>query len=262
MTEVSQLPTPLDWTSDEIMTVVAARELTGEMVCFVGIGLPSRAAILARSTHAPDVTLVYESGCIGAKPDRLPPSIGDGVLSRTADAVVSVPEIFSYWLQSGRIDVGFLGAAQVDKRGNINTTVVGNYDRPSVRLPGAGGAPEITTSCGQVIITLRHSARAFVEKLDFVTSVGHFEDEALERQREKHGHGPQVIVTDLCVMRYQRESREFELTSLHPGVQIEDVLAQTGWPVIVSDDLQETAPPSNEELVALRGFTEGDQASR
>ncbi len=113
-----------------------------------------------------------------------------------------------------------------------------------------------------MIITLRHSARAFVEKLDFVTSVGHFEDEALERQREKHGHGPQVIVTDLCVMRYQRESREFELTSLHPGVQIEDVLAQTGWPVIVSDDLQETAPPSNEELVALRGFTEGDQASR
>jgi glutaconate CoA-transferase, subunit B len=254
MTKVSQLETPLEWTSDEIMTVVAARELTGEMVCFVGIGLPSRAAILARSTHAPNVTLVYESGCIGAKPDRVPPSIGDGVLSRTADAVVSVPEIFSYWLQAGRIDVGFLGAAQVDKRGNINTTVVGDYDRPNVRLPGAGGAPEITTSCGKVIITLRHSARAFVEKLDFVTSVGHVEDEGLEQQREQHGRGPQVIVTDLCVLRYQPSSREFAVTSLHPGVTVDDVLAKTGWPVIISDELQATAPPTQEELVALRGF--------
>ena len=262
MTEVAQIDTALEWTSDEIMTVVAARELTGEMVCFVGIGLPSKAAILARATHAPNVTLVYESGCIGAKPDRLPPSIGDGVLSRTADAVVSVPEIFSYWLQAGRIDVGFLGAAQVDKRGNINTTAVGEYDRPTVRLPGAGGAPEITTSCGTVIITLRHSARAFVEKLDFVTSVGHFEDEELERQRARHGHGPQVIVTDLCVLRYQPSSREFEVTSLHPGVSVEDVLAQTGWPVIISDDLEETAPPTKEELAALRRFSESSAHSR
>src|ERR1700684_539826 len=162
----------LDWTSDEMMTVAAARELTSGTVCFVGIGLPSTAANLARASHAPGVVLIYEAVCIGAKPDRLPPSIGDGILSRTADAVISVPEIFSYWLQAGRIDVGFLGAAQVDRFGNINTTVDGEYGSPQVRLARAGGAPEIAASCSRVIITLRHSPRAMVEKLDFVTSVG------------------------------------------------------------------------------------------
>jgi glutaconate CoA-transferase, subunit B len=255
MSELSQRDSTLNWTSDEIMTVSASRELEDGMVCFVGIGLPSTAAILARSTHAPNVVLVYESGCIGSKPESLPPSIGDGILSSTADAVVSVPEVFSYWLQSGRIDVGFLGAAQVDKRGNINTTVIGDYDRPSVRLPGAGGAPEITTSCRKVIITLRHSARAFVEKLDFITSVGHLLDEDRGRGTAKRGNGPQVIVTDLCVLRYQGISREFEVTSIHPGVNVDDIISKTGWPVIIGGNIQETLPPTHEELTVLRRFT-------
>src|ERR1700689_3887055 len=162
----------LDWTSDEMMTVAAARELSSGTVCFVGIGLPSTAANLARASHAPGVVLIYESGCIGAKPDRLPPSIGDGILSRTADAVVSVPEIFTYWLQAGRIDVGFLGSAQIDRFANLNSTVIGEYEPPSVRLPGAGGAPEIAASCREVIVMMRQSKRTFVPQLDFRTSVG------------------------------------------------------------------------------------------
>src|SRR5512146_3493333 len=159
-----------EYTATEIMTVEAARRLRSGMVCFVGIGMPSAAANLARLTHAPEVVLIYESGTIGAKPEILPLSIGDGELAETADTVVSVPEIFRYWLQGGRVDVGFLGAAQVDRFGNINTTVIGPYDKPKVRLPGAGGAPEIAASCKEVLITLRQNTRAFVEKLDFVTS--------------------------------------------------------------------------------------------
>src|SRR5262249_55176182 len=164
----------MTYTADEMMTVSAARALRDGMTCFVGIGLPSAAANLARATHAPSLVLIYESGTLGAKPDRLPLSIGDGMLAETADAVVSVPEIFNYWLQPGRIDVGFLGAAQIDKFGNINTTVVGgDYRNPKVRLPGAGGAPEIAASCREVIVVIRQSHRSFVERVDFVTSVGH-----------------------------------------------------------------------------------------
>ena len=162
-----------EYTADEMMTVAASRALNGGS-CFVGIGLPSTAANLARRSHAPDLVLVYESGCLGAKPTRLPLSIGDGELADTADAVVSVPEVFNYWLQPGRIDVGFLGAAQIDRFANINTTVIGGaYDAPKVRLPGAGGAPEIAACCGEVIVIVRQSPRAFVEQVDFVTSVGY-----------------------------------------------------------------------------------------
>src|SRR5437773_5031033 len=167
--------TPSAYTTNEIMTIAAARLLKNGAVCFVGIGLPSAAANLARLTHAPDTVLIYESGTIGAKPTVLPLSIGDGELSETADAVVSMPEIFSYWLQGGRIGLGFLGAAQIDKFANINSTVIGPYGKPTVRLPGAGGAPEIACSCQEVLITLRQHKRTFVEKLDFVTSGGHFE---------------------------------------------------------------------------------------
>src|SRR3984893_16226906 len=166
------MPEP-GYTPAEIMTVAAARKLKNGTVCFVGIGLPSAAANLARATHAPELVLIYESGTIGAKPAQLPLSIGDGILAETADAVVSVPEIFNYWLQPGRIDVGFLGAAQIDRFGNINTTVVGDYRRPKVRLPGAGGAPEIAASCREVIVVIRQSHRSFVERVDFVTSVGY-----------------------------------------------------------------------------------------
>jgi glutaconate CoA-transferase subunit B len=163
----------LTYTADEMMTVAASRVLREGMTCFVGIGLPSAAANLARATHAPGLVLIYESGTIGAKPTELPLSIGDGILAETADAVVSVPEIFNYWLQPGRIDIGFLGAAQIDKFGNINTTVIGgDYEHPRVRLPGAGGAPEIAASCREVIVVVRQSSRSFVERVDFVTSVG------------------------------------------------------------------------------------------
>ncbi len=163
------------YTSDEMMTVAAARMIRNGVTLFVGIGLPSAAANLARLTHAPDTVLIYESGTIGAKPTVLPLSIGDGELSETADAVVSIPEIFSYWLQGGRIGLGFLGAAQIDKYANINSTVIGDYNKPKVRLPGSGGAQEIAGFCGEVLITLRQNNRAFVKKLDFLTSGGYFE---------------------------------------------------------------------------------------
>src|SRR5438445_3176440 len=179
------------WTADEMMTVAAARELRDGTVCFVGIGLPSTAANLARARHAPGCVLVYESGTIGAKPTALPLSIGDGELADTADAVVSVPEVFNYWLQPGRIDVGFLGAAQLDKFGNINTTVIGSdYHDPKVRLPGAGGAPEIAASCREVFVVLRQSKRSFVEQVDFVTSFGHGRGKGDREQLGLRGAGP------------------------------------------------------------------------
>jgi glutaconate CoA-transferase subunit B len=237
-----------------MMTVAAARELTNGSVCFVGIGLPSTAANLARAIHAPDVVLIYESGCIGAKPDRVPPSIGDGILSETADAVISVPEIFSYWLQAGRIDVGFLGAAQVDRWGNINTTVIGDYAHPKVRLPGAGGAPEIATSCASVIITLRHGPRALVDHLDFVTSMGHGDGPGTRAKWGLPGSGPQVIITDLGVLRPDPDSGEFTLFAVHPGVRPSDVVEATGWALRVSPALTTTPNPTPAELSALRRF--------
>ncbi|HEU5211480.1 MAG TPA: CoA-transferase, partial [Gaiellaceae bacterium] len=181
------------WTAGEMMAVEGARRLENGTVCFVGIGLPSLAANLARATHAPDCVLIYESGTIGAKPNRLPLSIGDGELADTADAVVSVPEMFAYWLQGGRVDVGFLGAAQIDRHGNLNSTVIGPYDAPKVRLPGAGGAPEIATQVRDVVVMLRQSPRAFVERLDFLSSRG-------DRVR--------VVITDLGVLEPWGESRE------------------------------------------------------
>lgn len=246
-------------TADEIMTVVAARELRDHMVCFVGIGLPSTAANLARRLHAPSAVLVYESGCIGAKPARPPLSIGDGELAATADAVVSVPEIFSYWLQAGRIDVGFLGAAQLDRFGNINTTVVGPYHSPAVRLPGAGGAPEIASNAKETFVLLRHNRRAFVDRLDFVTSAG-FLDGGRSRERlGMRGRGPTVVITDLGVLRPDPVTRELHLTAVHPGVSAEQAKAATGWPLRVARDLAETRPPTEAELRTLRDLTGADR---
>src|SRR5579859_5907286 len=214
----------LDYTSDEMMTVAAARALRDGMICFVGIGLPSVAANLARCTHAPGLVLIYESGTIGAKPDVLPLSIGDGVLAQTADAVVSVPEIFNYWLQPGRIDVGFLGAAQIDKFGNINTTVIGgDYGKPKVRLPGAGGAPEIAASCREVIVIVRQSTRSLVERVDFVTSVGHGRGPGDRERLGLTGAGPKKIITDLGVMEPDPGTLEFTLTGVFGGVAVSDV---------------------------------------
>lgn len=240
------------YTADDMMTIAAARALQPGTVCFVGIGLPSTAANLARRLHAPDCVLIYESGCIGSKPTRLPASIGDGVLAEDATAVIGVPEIFSYWLQAGRIDVGFLGAAQLDRFANINTTVIGPYADPQVRLPGAGGAPEIAASCGEVIITLRHSTRAFVEKVDFITSVGHGEGGDHRDRLRLRGKGPTAVITDLGVLRPDANSRELTLTHVHPDISIDDVRAATGWELRVADDVATTEAPSSTELEALQ----------
>lgn len=235
------------------MTIAAARRLKDHAVCFVGIGLPSAAANLARLTHAPDVVLIYESGTIGAKPDVLPLSIGDGELAETADSVVSVPEIFRYWLQGGRVDVGFLGAAQIDKFGRINTTTIGPYDSPRVRLPGAGGAPEIATAAKEVTIILKHSKRAFVEELDFVTSSGFQDRQAgLNGSPLTRGRGPTTVITDLAILNSTADSRELVLTALHPAVKVEQVLEATSWKLKVAPDLAVTPRPTCTELNALR----------
>ena len=248
-------------TTEEMMTVTAARALAGRTSCFVGIGLPSTAANLARRLHAPDLALIYESGAIGAKPATLPLSIGDGELAETADAVVSVPEVFNYWLQPGRIDVGFLSAAQLDRFGNLNTTMIGaDYRRPNVRLPGAGGAPEIAASCREVFLMLRHSRRAFVERLDFVTSVGHGDGPGSREKLGLRGRGPVLVVTDIGVLEPDPQTRELTLTRLHPGVAPEDAYAATGWPLAVSGELTETEPPTTEELTVLRRLISGEGA--
>jgi glutaconate CoA-transferase subunit B len=228
-------------TPEDVMTVMAARELEDGEVVLVGVGPPNAAANLARRLHAPGCVLVYESGAIGAKPVNLPLSIGDDDLAATADELVSVPEMFSYWIGAGRIDVGFLGAAQIDRHGNINTTVIGSYDRPKVRLPGAGGAPEIAAAARKVIVMLRHSPRAFVERLDFVTSVGR-EDAFL-------------VVTDLGVLK-PGENGELELTAAHPGVEVGQVLEATGWPLRFREPLAVTEPPTEQELEELRALRE------
>jgi glutaconate CoA-transferase, subunit B len=224
------------FTADELMTVAAARELSDRTVCFVGIGLPSTAANLARLTHAPRTVLVYESGTIGSKPATLPLSIGDGELAETADAVVSVPEIFNYWLQGGRIDVGFLGAAQIDRRGHLNSTVIGDYQHPTVRLPGGGGAPEIAALAKEIIVIIRQSPKSFVERLDFRSSVGR----------------PPVVITDLGVLRPDPKGGELRLAQIHPGVSVEQAREATGWDLRVADGLEETAAPTAEELGVLR----------
>jgi glutaconate CoA-transferase subunit B len=241
------------FTAEEMMTVAAARYLRDGTVCFVGIGRPSTAANLARATHAPGVVLVYESGTLGAKPDRLPLSIGDGLLADTADAVVSVPEVFSYWLQSGRVDVGFLGAAQIDRFGNINTTVVGNdYRHPKVRLPGAGGAPEIAALSRKVIVIVHQSPRTFVERVDFVTSVGYGDGPGTRERLGLPGAGPQLVITDLGVLSPDPVTCELTLTHVHPGTELAQVRAATGWPLAVAEDLAVSTPPTADELTALR----------
>lgn len=242
-----------DWTSDEMMTIAAARTLREGTACFVGIGLPSTAANVARRTHAPGLVLIYESGCLGAKPDRLPLSIGDGILAETADSVVTVPEVFNYWLQPGRVDVGFLGAAQIDRFANINTTVVGgDYTRPKVRLPGAGGAPEIAASCREVVVVVRQNKRAFVDKVDFVTSVGYGTGPGDREKLGLTGAGPRMVITDLGILEPDPETCELVLTHLHPGASVEQARDATGWPLAVREPIATTQPPSATELDVLR----------
>ena len=242
----------LEVTANEHMTIAAARLLRNGAVCFVGIGLPSKAANLARRTHAPDLVLIYEAGAIGAKPTALPLSIGDGELAATADAVVSTPEIFRYWLQGGRVDVGFLGAAQIDRFANINTTVIGPYDKPKVRLPGAGGAPEIAAQAKEVLLILPQSKRTFVDKLDFVTSMGFGEGGDHRERLGLTGRGPVAVVTDLGVLRPDPVTKELVLVEVQPGVSVEKAVASTGWRLRVSNDVRPMAVPTATELSTLR----------
>ncbi|MDG2221182.1 MAG: CoA-transferase subunit beta [Rubripirellula sp.] len=234
------------------MTIVASRLLSNGTICFVGIGIPSKAANLARLTHAPDLVLIYESGTIGARPEVFPLSIGDGELATTADTVVSTTEIFSYWLQGGRVAVGFLGAAQVDRFANLNSTVIGNYDSPKVRLPGAGGAPEIAALAAETFVIIEHDKRKLVEKVDFVTSAGFLDGGDSRQQRGIRNSGPSVIITDLCCFRPHAETKELTVTQLHPGVTREQVRNATGWSVKFADEIFETEPPTETELDTLR----------
>jgi glutaconate CoA-transferase subunit B len=242
----------IEFTSDELMAIEAARSLRDGDVCFVGIGLPSTAANLARLTHAPNLVLIYESGTIGTKPHVLPLSIGDGELAETADTVVSVPEIFAYWLQGGRIDVGFLGAAQIDRYGNLNTTVIGDYNHPKTRLPGAGGAPEIAASAKEVLLILKQDVRTFVERLDFLTTPGYLTGGDSRARSGAKGAGPTKVITDLCVLEPDPQTKELTVVQLHPGVALERVRAATGWPLKVAEKLRETPAPQPHVLHALR----------
>ena len=242
----------MSYTASEMMTVAAARALLNTDVCFVGIGLPSAACNLARLTHAPNLTLLYESGTLETRPTVLPLSIGDGELHETALTTVSVPEMFQYWLQGERISVGFLGGAQVDRFGNLNSTVIGDYARPKVRLPGSGGASEIATGCQRIYIVMRHNPRAFVEKLSFQTSLGHGPTGRERRELGVQTQGPVLIVTDLCTMTPRPDTKEFHVATLHPGVTREQVVDATGWPIAFVDDVNETPAPSSYELDALR----------
>ena len=244
------------FTPDEMMTIAAARALRNDDVCFVGIGAPSAACNVARLTHAPDITLIYESGTIGTAPDVLPLSIGDGELCDTAVTTVSVPEMFRYWLQGGRITIGFLGAAQLDRFGNINTTVIGDYHHPSVRLPGGGGATEIATSSGEIFITMKQNRRGMVETIDFFTSLGHGSGGDDRARRGVTTKGPTLLVTDLAVWRPDPVTKEFTVVSLHPGATREQVQETCGWAVRFADNLEQTPPPTALELKTLRDLKE------
>ncbi len=239
-------------TPTEMMTIAAARLLTDNDVCFVGIGAPSAACNLARLTHAPKITLIYESGTLSTRPTVLPLSIGDGELCDTALTTVSVPEMFRYWLQGGRITIGFLGGAQIDRFANLNTTVVGPYDAPRVRLPGGGGAPEIASNCQQIFITMAMGARAFVDKLPFITSFGHGTGKGDRERLGLKTKGPTRVMTDLCVMEPDPETSELTVTSLHPGVTREQVQAGCGWPLRFAASVAETPPATEQELSVLR----------
>jgi glutaconate CoA-transferase subunit B len=248
-------------TVGEIQTIVAARRLRTAKVVFIGVGKPSTAAILAREIYHPDLVLVYESGTIGAKPRRVPLSIGDGELAETADAVVSVGEMFAYWVQAGRIDVAFLGAAQVDRHANLNSTVIGDHAAPKTRLPGAGGAPEIASGCGEVVVVVPHNKRTLVEQLDFVTTVGHGDGFAQDGTPNSSfnrgelglgGSGPSAVITDLGILEPDPVTRELTLTELLPDATVEAAREATGWDLRVAADVARIEPPTPDELAALR----------
>lgn len=242
----------MNWTATEMMAIAAARALRNGETCFVGIGVPSLACNLARITHAPQLVLIYESGTIGSEPDVLPLSIGDPALCETALTTVSVPEMFQYWLQGGRIGIGFLGGAQVDRFGNLNSSVVGKYTHPRVRLPGGGGAPEIASHCRETYVVMTQTPRTFVDRVDFVTTFGFGDGGDHRRRLGLTTLGPTLVVTDLCLMRPDAETKELAVFSMHPGVSRDALQAATGWPLQYEATVAETPAPSADELASLR----------
>jgi len=242
------------YTRDEMMTVAAARMLWDGCVCFVGIGLPSAACNLARLTHAPDIVLIYESGTIGTKPNVLPLSIGDGELAETAACVIPLPEVFAYYLQNGRVDVGFLGAAQVDRFGNLNSTVIGSYGKPSTRLPGAGGAPEIASNAKQTFVVMKASTRSFVKQLDFRTSAGYLGGNGERARSGARGGGPSALITDVGILKPLPGTEELALAAAYPDVSIEQARAAIGWPLASFEKIESIAPPTQKELDTLRAL--------
>ena len=243
------------YTAQEMMTVLASRLLSDDDVCFVGIGAPSAACNLARLTHAPQITLIYESGTIDTRPRLLPLSIGDGELCETALTTCSVPEMFRYWLQGGRMTVGFLGTAQIDRYANLNTTVVGTYEKPTARLPGAGGASEAALQCGEIFIIAKQSRRSFVAQLDFLTSYGHGTGHDSRQKLGIKTKGPTQVITDLCHLQPDAETKELKVVSLHPGVTRDQLLDATAWPLRFAEEVSETTPPTPMELEVLRELT-------
>jgi glutaconate CoA-transferase subunit B len=242
----------LGYSKSEIMIAASARQLADVRNCFVGVGLPNIVCNLAQRTVAPELQLVYESGVFGARPERLPLSIGDPTLVTGATAVTSMYELFAYYLQAGLIDVAFLGGAQIDRFGNLNTTVIGSYDRPKVRLPGSGGACEIAIHARRILVIMRQAQRSFVDELHFRTSPGHSGDPAHDAARGWNGSGPTSVVTDLGTYAFDEGTGEMTLMTLHPGVTLEDVRANMGWEPKLAADLGETVPPSPEELALIR----------
>jgi len=243
-----------DWTRDEMMTVAAARLLWDRCVCFVGIGLPSAACNLARLTHAPHIVLIYESGTLGTRPQVLPLSIGDGELADTAACVVPLPEVFSYYLQAGRVDVGFLGAAQVDRHGNLNSTVVGPYAAPTTRLPGAGGAPEIAAHAKQTFVMLKASPRSFVPTLDFRTSAGFLDGHGARKRTQARGAGPRAVITDFGMLTPEPDTEELVLSALFAGTTAAEARAAIGWPLRAGAAVAAIEPPTPQELETLRAL--------
>ncbi len=239
---------------EELMTIAAARLLWNHCVCFVGIGLPSAACNLARLTHAPEIVLIYESGTIGTRPDVLPLSIGDGELADTATCVVPLPEIFSHYLQAGRVDVGFLGAAQIDRHGNLNSTVIGPYDAPTTRLPGAGGAQEIAAHAKQTFVMLAASPRSFVEQLEFRTSAGYLDGSGARARSGARGGGPRAVITQFGMLTPHPHSEELQLSALFPDANVEEARAAVGWELAIAAQVDTIAAPSTLELDTLRAL--------
>ena len=241
-------------TRDEWMTVVAARMLSDHSVCFVGIGLPSAACNLARLTHAPEIVLIYESGTIGTRPGVLPLSIGDSELAETAAFIVPLPEVFSHYLQGGRVDVGFLGAAQIDRYGNLNSTVIGAYDAPATRLPGAGGAPEIIAHAKQTFVMLKASRRSFVERLDFRTSTGFLWGHHARARSRASGGGPRAVITDFGILTPHPVTDELQLSALFADATVDEARAAVAWPLALATSIETLAPPTALELDTLRAL--------